>query len=50
MSATLQTVMHRTQHLGRLTAIRKVLGFHMIAKVYMSFTGCLVNVLPSSPK
>jgi len=37
MSAALQAVMYRTQHSGRLIVVRKALGFHMIAKVYMQF-------------
>ena len=39
MSSALQTIMHRTQHSGRLTIVRKVLSFHMTAKVYMQFYG-----------
>jgi len=39
MSAALRPVTHRTQHSGRFTPVRKVLGFHMITKVYMQFYG-----------
>ena len=39
MFSTLQAVTYRTQHLGILTVVRKVLGFDMTAKVYMQFYG-----------